>query len=331
LSKGKIFALGCMGFIAVIVLVVIIGVFVADGRLEIFGAPRVSHATVAPENTRALLVVQPEYAGEHLSGLLGEAAQSPWLGYVMPHEIALLLSPDIRASRTGLTVFINSKRFGPVLAEAANEMDIAGQYPSIEWDLEGMRFTGPGTLVMEGGMPMDVGAADAIQTLWRDRSVGAPLAIDGGHFLELVLDNRDGGGYGVLASALRNNESAEMLSDPALGQFLSNMDLLRLHGDLASADTMDLNLRLAFRPETDEDTLSGMRLVLPFGFETFKAQLEQEYGLDLEGDLVSDGKYVTGVTIGADAPEAPSDGVPYIFTGALTLKGIQNLVEQPTP
>ena len=103
---------------------------------------------------------------------------------------------------------------------------------------------------MHGTVPMEPEAHEAAWYLWKQSFKPAPLRLEGGHFIEVVMDNRDGGAYLSVASILhafdiKPNEAETDISLSSL-KFVTQS---RMHADILNDGSLTMYLSITIKPE----------------------------------------------------------------------------------
>ncbi|HOF41598.1 MAG TPA: hypothetical protein PLD73_16125 [Candidatus Hydrogenedentes bacterium] len=284
------------------VLLVVIGVIVvvlADRKYCLFPSPKFSHAPYVTPDTRVQIGLWPGNGGEDLLAILRAALPekqrpSNWLlKRILPHEATVLLAPNLQSQSIAVTAFINDQRFGPVIRDAVNEANPSRSVPVVRWLADGMVVEKRGILTLRGDIPMDAHSTQLTQSSWPGAPAGAPLALEGGHAIEIMLDNRDGGAFAVLSSLeLLKGLDGENNPDFYV-ELLANVSWLRLFADFAGTNDAALKLHIECRPDAEPGVAGSIQFVVDMGLMAAKKALEAK-GAALVGASRVEGNAVVG-------------------------------------
>lgn len=285
--------LAAAALIAVAVLVYI------EYRYQIlFAAPRVSHEFLVDEHTTIRAVIQPDFGKDLIRRALGDQAPPDWaLNALMPYEFATLAAPnpDVRVCRVSL--FLNPRRLQPVLSDQSTSLRIPARTPFIQWESQRFESERKGVLLMSGAAEIDRRVTEFVLGRWGDVTVPDRMYLEGGHFLELLADNRDGSlftilglldAHGVISLAAANLDYA------GVAKHLVHISKLSLVGDVEGADALSLHLRIDCSPLASETDVTGLNNLLTFGTGYATGLLRDRYGLELEGRTETDGLTIHG-------------------------------------
>lgn len=275
-------------------------------------APQVSHQTVATPNTNMRLVVSLGKAADFLRALV------PWdmlketdlpqnmkdllekdFADVIPSEIALLSGANLDAKTYEFTFFVNQRYFDALLPIGAGYLGLPGKIPIIAWDEGGLKLRQPGVLTANGTLPVPDGLEAKLQELWPAPAAdAAPFAVQGGHLIELALDNRKGELLTLVAvAAAQNGQSVEdLFANPMLQsvpKVLAQLADVRAYADLGSSDALVVDFALRALDTAGPE----IEPLIAFAFDAALAQVKsrlQEYGLTLDGKAQWEGKTYHG-------------------------------------
>ncbi len=289
--------------LVVIVVVAAIALGVVESKYAVLrNAPRVSHATAATAGTRVRVVVDPALAQDQIYQILcdftpPEQRPSEWaFGKLLPQEFAILLDPDLALGDVRIKAFVNERRLGPVIVKLANENGLQGQlsarFPQVQWAAGGLTHPAHGTLLVEGSMPVSQPVLAKVSEIWAGPASADSLPIRGGHFIETVLDNRDGGAFAALVAlnpAFVNSKEMQMA-----GGVLGKIHALRMHADPITTDEMAIQLRIECDPNGEENPAETFKFLLELSLPNIKKEIEQKHGLILEGASKVEGRDLVG-------------------------------------
>lgn len=264
-----------LGLLAVFLAIVII----VNAKLRVVTpSPQIGYEAVAPHETRAKMVLRPPSGLSYIKTrfftgipILSRLGTPDWLvALVVPREVAVMFEPNLTGGATEVMLFINDQRLGPVITDVVRRMDLPSLLPYIEWTSDTLEAHGPGYLSMVGTMPLLPQAQDLVQKRWGKPPLTLPmLDAEGGHFVEAVFDNRDGGSLAVILSLLDANQvPLDRLTQRDVLDVLAAITEARLLGDLTSNDELAAYLEVSFRANTSNTLLQGFA-------NTFDALVEE--------------------------------------------------------
>lgn len=286
---------GCLILLAVAALALVVaGVFIgiAENRYGFLRAsPRVSHESIISVRPGVWLRLEPAKAKKIVISLLkdmaGQDMPDGMLDRFLPYAVSGLLAADHDKGEIYIHLLINEQRLGPVIEEQFNLADITGKTPEIHWSSEGLVRERRGVLTLEGTVPMEPDAQNAAWFSWDHAVQTAPLALEGGHLLEAVLDNRDGGAYVCIASLVfaydfEMGEEEENLMMTTIENALS----VRVFVDLVPDGALLLHLAIEVLPEVRHRlSVANMKGALSSNFANVIDLLEQNHGLSITGTV----------------------------------------------
>ncbi|HOD48636.1 MAG TPA: hypothetical protein PLJ71_00260 [Candidatus Hydrogenedentes bacterium] len=285
--------------LGILVVVGIIAFVVADRKFAVLKSPEFSHSSYVTPDTRVQIAAWPGRGEDTLTALL-EAAfpedqrPSSWVvRRILPQEVAILIAPDVPQGSAAVTGFVNDQRLGPVIRDAVNSANISKSVPTVRWANEGMVLEKRGVLTLRGETRIDRLTQDLTGKTWAGYAVAGPLELEGGHAVEAVLDNRDGGAFAVL-SAFRLLVGADGKNNPEffVGMF-ANVASMRVFADFTGPQDVALTLRIDCRPDVEEDIPGSLQFFLDMGIAQGKKEVESK-GAALNGASRLEGKSVVG-------------------------------------
>ncbi len=288
--------------VAIVALLVVIGVIAvvkADRTYCVFRSPEFSHAPYVLPDTRVQIAVWPGRGQEALMAFLQAALPekqrpSPWVvKRLLPHEAAVFLAPNLQTQSIAVTTFVNEQRLGPVIRDAVNEANPSRSLPAIRWSREGMVAEKRGILTLRGEVPVDPHTLELTQMHWAGEPAAEPLALEGGHALEVALDNRDGGAFTVLSALeLLKVSNGENNPDFYVGM-LANVSWIRLFADFTGTSETLVRLHIECRPDAEAGLPGSVQFVVDMGVNEGKKALEAK-GATLAGASRVEGNAVIG-------------------------------------
>jgi hypothetical protein len=255
------------------------------------------HDTYVTDATRARIVIHPLLAQDILQTALPENRKPPeWLiSRVLPHEVAIILNPDIEQRTAELVVYINEQRAGPIVADLVNRSGFMGQYDYLSWDGGGLTMEQRGEIIARGNLVLNDRVVSATRSHWGRTEGLSRLDIEGGHFFEAVFDNRDGGafalmcalyGYGLLGQP-------QAILEDEYESFLY-IATIRIHADPTPDGNAELVVILEGTPGARTADIDANVSYLEIAISAVAKVISQEYGAELHGRTYVDGATVSG-------------------------------------
>lgn len=274
----------------VLAVMVIAGLVTVDLRYgAIRSSPQVAHDVALSLHPSVRAVLIPPRAADLLKDFLDQhlSRKVPrfLIDRVLPYEVALIFYADHDTGNVPLNFFINEQRFGPLIEDLFNKMALIDRFPEIEWSPLGLRREGRGVLLLDGHVPMEPDARDAAWFAWTHPIISSPLPVEGRGFLEVALDNRDGGAYVAVMSVLRayNFELDDEQKELALNN-VHNVTRIQASADLLKGDALAVHLEIEVLPESwDLLTVQSIKVYIDDFLELWQARFQQRHGLVLNG------------------------------------------------
>lgn len=302
LKKGGVILLALAAVLLVVALIVL---WIVDSRYEaVFRAPRITHDAFTTGDTSLKVVLQPPFGRRYLAdALLPERRIPDWvLSAVVPEEVALLFDANLDVDQMRVTFFTNYARLGPAIRNALNQQNVGAALPNVAWSPPEVVRKEKGVLLLEGSVDLPRNTSQAIAMKWGTVSQPPPQ-VEGGHFIEAVIENRNGKGYAVILGLLGDS----FTSNPMLSLALSPDNFyivgqMRLTGDFATADTMTFVLDVDANPASPPEAANGLKLAVDALYGQLRAYLKESYDGDLSGTSTVTGRTVHGeyMLLGAD-------------------------------
>ena len=293
---------GCLiALVAVPLLLLIIagiGAFVADRQYGWTMADPVPHEQFAEPETRLRVSAKLDTLVDIFEATIPPGSIPSWLPVsaggvipeVLPHEIAVLGGADYRENVYQLRVVVNERRGGPVVAQQLNDSGTFKDVSVVRWDPKGMRAEGRGVLIVEGSLPLEENLETRLLEQFPTAAPAQPMKLEGGHLLEVALDNTNGDLY-TIVSAMQFTNGVTMAELEENAQVKAGLDMLPgiFNLRLALDRTGDDELTLQLHAEADAATGSMLQLMLGgFGMGYIKPQLKRQYNMDIEGSVAYD-------------------------------------------
>lgn len=290
---------------AVLLVVTMVALWQVDSRYEaVFRAPRITHDAFTTGDTSVKVVVRPPLGRRNLSDALLPNRRVPdWvLSAVVPEEVALLFDANLDAGHMRVSFFTNYARLGPALRDALNRQNVAAALPDVVWSPPEVVRKEKGVLLLEGTVDLPRNTSQAIAMKWGTVSQPPPR-VEGDHFLEAVMENRNGKGYAVILGLLGDS----FTSNPMLALAMSPdsfyvVGQMRLTGDFTATDTMTFQLEVDANPASPPESSNGLKLAVDALYGQLRAYIKEAYDGDLSGTSTVAGRTVRGeyTLLGAD-------------------------------
>jgi len=285
-------------FVLVVILLVagVAAFLYADRMYELRAAPRVAHQEHFTATYPLRVIVDPREVSEELVPFIQDTQPNineRLLNLGLPYEVALLGRIDRPGQGVKLDVFVNDQRFGPMLAETI-EANLAqmSNADGVVWNDTGVERPQRGIIAFKGFYPPPSRAFDAYMTEWPNYRIVDPVALEGGHFIEAVADNRNG--FLFLLFNIVEQEDLDDFARQMLTNTLRQLGYVHLTADPTGADA--LAVRLVMQP-TEEAGRPGAESLLTFlslGFPQLQEALRTAYGIEVQGAATLEGGRVVG-------------------------------------
>lgn len=275
--------------LALVVTALVFAVFI-ELRFSAFRAsPRVDRATLI-EHPSIVFIVDPNTVREQIVAAVQEQVGygvPAWLiERVLPYEISVMTWSDYDRNKVDLTLFINPRRLDPAIAQQVNKAGLQSLVPKIQWAAEGLVQRSPGVLTARGSVQMEPEAEEAAWFLWKQSFKAAAVPVEGGHFIEIVMDNRDGGAYLAVASLLQAFEIELDATETDIS--LSSLKFVlkaRMHVDLTPGDTLLLSFTIEVRPDAvNRLGVINLKVGIDELFALWGETLKREHDITLVGE-----------------------------------------------
>jgi len=299
--------LGCFAVAALSVVLFIVAAFVLERAVGVFVASERVSLTEAFGDTHTVLVLAKPNMPSALP-MIADVLDSEegFLEFLMPHEAALFMDVDEELRTRTLTVAISTKRLGGLISWFLPTPE--------EWDLGdgmfvqdmAMQRNGVFQMTAEGDLP------ETFLESVRDRRATSdipPPTLEGGHLLEILIDNRQGEGALALGSFFiedeEETEDGEQEAEPDEEEESDDRPVLnsddwatlfdivltfRMTTDIADDETHQFALELQCRNSDDARKILAL---LNAAQERMEDHVEDERA-ELDGGFERDGAVVTG-------------------------------------
>lgn len=275
-------------FLVIILVGLLVAAVIVDSKYgAVMTSPEVSHETLVTPETKVRIVLKPELAKDLIIAEVRKTYDVPEmaLGMALPYEIAALLSVDSENSELETTLFINEKRFGPEIARQVNAAALLSRLTQVQWAEEGTKYEKAGVISANGTTPLHSEIYDLIWEVWGKPQSMPALAIQDGHLIEIMVDNRDGGASAILGTiiALSGGNWQALKKESSIESMLS-VSNIHIYADLVGNDTLKFHVRV----KCNEAPFS-LRALIPFILNSeedraLKWRLSTQYGLTMTGE-----------------------------------------------
>ena len=312
----KYVAIAFAALLIIVLSAAAMGFMYVDGQFGIRQAPMLSYMEYGGADADIALRFDPNQARQLVLDIVtqqfGEES-SDWLTNLiadsLPHEIVLMASPRYADQIIDLTLYVNERRGGPVLAREMTNFIVqqAGGQP-VSWDPQGVRLERRGVLVLNGETRLHNQTLSEIDRRWGDNLPSAPQVMDGGNLIELIAVNRKGSLYALVSAlAIADPDNTNVGVAFALEE-VRQLDGMRATANFLSDDSMAISLLLQCDRTIEEPRAESMRLMLDqVVVPQLITALKDAYNLELTGGFTRSG---------------------YDLEGAFTLKGLKPIIDQ---
>lgn len=291
-----------------LIAVVAIGGYLESRYRVIRTAPRVDRAVlVGDSSVQGFIdpsVVQPMIKAA-LQEELGRGVPDWLLDWVMPYEAGGTATLNFDAHRVELDLYLNTPRLDPELARRGQDLDLRNRLAAITWNTDGITGAEPGLLRLEGTMRMEPEAEDAYWYTWNQSVTPPRIALEGGHFVEVLLDNRRGAAYLVFASLIDafDVDLDAKYQDISLSS-LQFVETVHLTIDPTPTGALGVRIRFAIVPEAiDRLGVVNMKVAIEDAMKELMQQLAQK-GVEMTGAAEWDESGIVYEYVVKDATEA---------------------------
>jgi len=248
------------------------GAWYASRLVGLREAPAVSHAHLVDADTRLIAVARPRqllpFIEQHVLPLL-DNVQAPaflvslirkYATEALPNEIAVLgsLAHDEGAYRTRL--FINERRFGPLVAQFTAEPARFANVIEVDYDLPVFAAPKRGVLTTERSFPLLRGLDNVVDQFWPP-TAGDPFRVEDGRLFEAVFDNRTGDLLHLIGARARARGLTlpEFFNEPTVENVIPRLLILLTEGRAALDLTPDqaLEARVQVNGEESDSPLDA--------------------------------------------------------------------------
>lgn len=322
MKKGCLIGIAILAMMLVIVAISLVVIFYAvDRRAGLSEAPAIpwtDYVTVSKETAvqvevkvpfliRSLRPALEKVPFPKWVSLYGTASPAVTIENVLPYTLfaALNIRPDL--TNGNLTVFVNERRFGKVMAEMLTYDFLSRTIPQVKWNTEGAILHQRGALTLDGTIPIPADVEPIIQEKWPAGGITGPLSLDREPMISACVDNRAGQLVAIAGMILTaQDQDFKALAESGYGTMvmglLPEIHTIHFAASLTDADTAKVTLRA-------ETTPNGQSLFLLLsGFWPMVPQNAQtKWGLTVEG-------------------EPAWDAAQHAIVADLKVTGIENLV-----
>lgn len=270
-----------------IVVAVIAVIALIDVRYGVLLPTLRAKPDIALDKSAVQVVVDPDAIGPLLPSAAAPVLPVPgWLlHFFIPYEAGGVGVVDFDAETIALTGYLNARRLAPFIAREAAKVDLKRQAPHIRWNGPAYEAR-PGLLIFDGTIPLDPDAEESFGYMWDQGMTPPPLAMEGGHFVEAVLDNRRGHAYLAFASFVRaydidlseNQHEIELASLQFVREARFTMDYL-------PPDSFEMRLVLEITREgIDKLGVVNLKVAIEEAIQKLGHEWEKKYDISLTGE-----------------------------------------------
>jgi len=306
--------IACAVLLVIIFAAAAAGFLYVDGQFGIRQAPMLSYMEYGGAQSDITIRLDPNEARDvildFISQQFGDGTNdflNNFIASSLPHEIVLMASPRYTDQIIDLTLFVNERRGGPVVARELTNLlaQQAGAQP-ISWNPEGARLERRGVIMLTGQTRLHNQTLSEIDRRWANRTPSAPQLLDGGNLFELTAGNTTGSLYALVAAlAIADPEQSNVAVAFALEE-IKQLDTMRATANFISDDEVAISMLLQCDRSIEQDRPESMRLMLDqIVLPQLVIALEENYGLELKGAFIRNG---------------------YDLEGAFTLSGVKPLL-----
>ena len=287
-----------LGVLCLVLIVAAIGALIwLDGKYGIRKAAALSSIDHGGRESDVLLVVYPEHALPLIEQTINSSGALP--GFinvvsVLPYEITGMLTFHPDARRYDMRLFINERRLGPLITGRITEFARQRGLRRIQLAETGMTMAKRGELTLDATMETGKDTERFLQTYWSEPRLNEPNSLDGNHLAELIVNNRNGALFSMVAELSRQADSSLSPNLNLMAEPISYIDRVMAEADMISVDQIAVNLTIECQRDGDETNAESIRTYIEFGLPSFKSDLKQQYGITLEGTTVRDGLNIEG-------------------------------------
>ena len=281
--------------LVVLVVAVCVALVVVNSKFQVItSSPDVSHKTLLKPETRIQLVVNvPLLKGIIEQQFLKGTSVPPWvLPLALPNEAAVLVDTDYVLGDMKLTLLINDKRLGPVILQKLNALKLPA--PVNAWFPNPMEARGRGKLVREGTTRLNPALMELIKQYWPNAKVAEPLDVEGGHMIEAVFDNRDGGALAIIGALVASqgiDVVGQLKGNDRIEAIPQQIKSVRIQADVTPANALQVHFAVDCEKDMAPIILMGVQIGFPKLQEFARmAKIDVQGGAALKGTVV-EGNY----------------------------------------
>jgi len=283
-----------------LLILLVIALVAAEFRLEwLRKAPRLTAAAVNKPDACVVIRLQPLLAPPEITQILAAQAKirPQWLVHLLPQEIAILFAADAASEEIRTTFFINEQRIGPLIAAKSDLEPLRKQFPGVRWSSQQLERSARGMLTLDGKAVLDASATETLRRRWPHQNLSGSLAasLQETHLFEMALDNRSGGVYALLASALAGaNLPAGLLPPEQIEMIMGGISTGHARIDPAGKDAFDVVVHFECDPAAPPETPQSIQSLLGMAQIGLQMALKDRYGAVLTGSAAISGNVVEG-------------------------------------
>ena len=294
-ERVKVSKRGCLmgvaGVLAGAVVAGLAGAWYVDRQYHaVLAGPVVDHLTLTDLKPSLRAVIDPgpmsDVLREQINAVLPREAPGWLVDALLPHGASLIMGLAEDGEEVGVHFLLNARRLDSLIAENFNLAEVPGRFPEIQWSSEGMKAESRGALTLTGSFAVDASAQEEAFYRWRRTLVETPVALEGGHLLEAVADNREGGAYVVVASLMKlyDYDLEAEAEDVSLASF-QFVTQARLTVDRVGDDALHMRLAMPVIEEfKDRVAVLNLRAFLDDVLQQGTEDFERYHGMRFVGE-----------------------------------------------
>ena len=260
MSRGCVIALVVFGVsvVSLVVLLVIVPLYVFD---VLDSAPRIPVSSFLTDDTVAAIAVDPNH--EAFIAMLDQRGSR--FSWFLPHEAGVVVDLDPARNKRTVTFAGSPKHLGPAFMMMFNEASKAAIQaaeqeegtPGIDTWMTRSLTREKGAIVLRGEGAVDEESEALAGKHWPEVAPRTPVKLEGGHAIEVVMQNHSGEAILALEPFYRMEpEPAESTEAPsgADAETVEPAADAEATDDSADAPEVEAPAKVTSLPETDENT-----------------------------------------------------------------------------
>ncbi len=225
-----------------------------------------------------------------VSSLQQFAFRTEWI-HKMPFEFTFLFdqrSPD----HFGVVLFVRERPAAEAFDSLVNDTGFFRALHPIRWEQPRITRQGAGRLIASGTLPIPPSNRDAVSSHWPEYHPIETLPVTGRHFIEIVVNNRNGALVelqGALSRAVHGWADAAL--ERELYRLWPDVEETRLTANLVGADQLRFSVEVQCATATSAGEAAAL---MDAAAEAIRRYLSSRFGFTLEGAADSSGVQARG-------------------------------------